>query len=373
MCNKLLLISFFLISSLLHSKNVLKFKLIANRIYLDASINDVPCVLLYDTGAFGLTLDSSFVKKNHMEMVSSRSMIDFKIDSFKKQVNGCNILNHQKYSKVLIEGIIGVDFFKDFTVEIDYLHSVLQLYGKEEKLPLNYMLISSKHNLKSFSLYGMFFLPLHLKINATSNLLGNFLFDTGSSRGVTIFNAQEVLKSTSKKVKIVRAKSSFYGFDQSIYFKTKEVLFGSVKLDSVLVDYSENISADFKKNNIIGVIGGDFLKEFDVLINYQASEIFIKKKEVNYSSGNDLVTDGFYVQRELGSNKIIVTSLVEMDCFLNDVKLKDEILEINNIKSDKINLEESEILKKTGGSKLEYKIKRGKEIFLINTEVLKLL
>jgi hypothetical protein len=45
-------------------------------------------------------------------------------------INGFNILDYQKYSRCKIQGLIGVDFFKDYIVEIDYFNSVLILYDK---------------------------------------------------------------------------------------------------------------------------------------------------------------------------------------------------------------------------------------------------
>lgn len=373
MCNKSLFFIAFLISSVVYSKTEIKFNLISNQIYLNVKINNNPCVLLYDTGDNGFSLDSSYVEVNRLLIGNSRRIIDLKINDFKKTINGFNILDYQKYSRLRIQGIIGVDFFKDYIVEIDYFNYVLNLYNKQEVISSQYDLLISKHNLKSFSLYGFFFIPVNLAVNDTLNINGDFLFDTGSARNITLFNSSDSMKKSNDKVKVIRKNTSFYGFDESIYFKAKEVVFNNVKWNDILIDYTETNSLDFKKNNLTGVIGGGFLKAYNILIDYEKSEIYLRKNESNDTSINEMISDGFYLNKELESNKIVVSKVIEGGVFLNDIKIDDEILEIDSIKSEKIELKEIDKLKCTVGTKIEYKIKRGKKTFYIYTEVVKLL
>jgi hypothetical protein len=360
-------------TSLLYSKSVLKFNLVDNKIYLDTSINGIPCTLLYDTGAFGFTLDSDFVENNNLLSKSSTRIVEFKIGEFRKEIKGYNVLKYQKYYQASFQGVLGINFFEKYIVEIDYLNSVLILYGKDDELPLNYESLNSKHNLNSFTLYGLFFTKLNLKFNDSINFVGDFLIDTGSSRTITVFNLPEIKLNMGKNIKISRSGASFYGFEKSLYFKVKEILFSNAILNNVIIDYSENNSVDLKTNNIIGIIGGGFLKKYNLIINYSQSEIKIKENGSTNDSTTELITDGFDISKtSLKQKKIIVTSIVDSTIFNQEIKLKDEILEINQVEAEQINWDAIKQLKKTLGAKIEYKVKREKKILFINTEVIQL-
>jgi hypothetical protein len=103
---------------------------------------------------------------------------------------------------------------------------------------LQYELLISKHNFKLFSLYGFFFIPINLVVNDTLSINGNFLFDTGSGRNITLVNSAEVTEKKSGQFAAIRKNTSFYGFDESIYFKAKEVVFYCVKWNDILIDYT---------------------------------------------------------------------------------------------------------------------------------------
>ena len=188
-----------------------------------------------------------------------------------------------------------------------------------------------------------------------------------------LFNSAEVTEKKSGQIRVIRKNTSFYGFDESIYFKAKEVVFNYVKWNDILIDYTETNSLDFKKNNVIGIIGVCFLKACNILNDYKKSEVYLRKNESNDTSINEMISDAFYLVKELGSNKILVSKVIEAGNFFNDIKIDDEILEVNNTKARDIDFSKIDKLKSTAGTKFEYKIKRGKKTFYIYTEVVKLL
>jgi hypothetical protein len=112
---------------------------------------------------------------------------------------------------------------------------------------------------------------------------------------------------------------------------------------------------DFKKNNVIGIIGEGFLKVYNMLIDYEKSEVYLRKNQSNDTSINGMISDGFYLVKELGSNKIVVFKVIEAGIFLNYIKIDDEILEVNNTKPRNIDRCEIDKLKSPLG--LNFNIK----------------
>ena len=51
-------------------------------------------------------------------------------------------------------------------------------------------------------------------------------------------------------------------------------MFNCVEWNDILIDYTETNSLDFKKNNVIGISGGGFLKAYNFLIDYEKSEVY---------------------------------------------------------------------------------------------------
>tara|TARA_R110002126_G_scaffold161623_6_gene309501 strand:+ start:1528 stop:1734 length:207 start_codon:yes stop_codon:yes gene_type:complete len=68
-----------------------------------------------------------------------------------------------------------------------------------------------------------------------------------------------------------------------------------------------------------------------------------------------MISDGFYLVKELRSNKIVVSKVIEADNFFNDIKIDDEILEVNNTKAKNIDRGEIDKLKSPLG--LNFNIK----------------
>ena len=60
-----------------------------------------------------------------------------------------------------------------------------------------------------------------------------FFFVTASGWNITLFNSAEVTEKKSGQFAAIRKNASFYGFDESIYFKAIEVVFNYVKCNDI--------------------------------------------------------------------------------------------------------------------------------------------
>jgi hypothetical protein len=138
-------------------------------------------------------------------------------------------------------------------------------------------------------------------------------------------------------------------------------------------------NTDLKKSNgltkFIGIIGGDFLKNFKILIDYRNSNIYIKEYIQPQGFDQAFITDGFGLKDfRFHNSKIVVSSVVNSELFKDiNVKLNDEILKINGVDISLIDFESIKKLKESVGIKMKYTIKRKRRILEINTIVQKVL
>lgn len=139
--------------------------------------------------------------------------------------------------------------------------------------------------------YDVPFVHLHIKLNGT---LHNLLLevDTGSDRIIdlnTPFVNKNNLLETQKPFAISRIASSDGGSGElkNVFFD--EVIVGPYIMPKVAGAFSTLIFGMQSKENIDGMIGNNFLKRFNMLIDFNADKLYLQPNNFYYTPFYDFL------------------------------------------------------------------------------------
>ncbi len=275
-----------------------KFQLINNLIIIPIEVNGAKLSFILDSGVskpilFNVSDQDSIQLKNVSE-ITIRGLGDgdpiqalsSKGNFFKlKEVRNINQLLYVVLDKEMnfspslgipIHGIIGYDLFRDFVVEVNYSSQYIKFHDPEFYV--------EKENSKSQKL------PLYIRrnkayidgnvgFNEVDEVSVKLLVDTGSSDAVWLFEDEDKgLDIPLQNYEDFLGK----GLNGKIFGKRTKV--NSIKIGEFSVKDAKAAFPDmntFSNATILagrnGSVGGGILKRFNIIFNYPAKEITLKK------------------------------------------------------------------------------------------------
>lgn len=274
------------------------FKLINNLIIIPIEVNGAKLSFILDSGVskpilFNVSDQDSIQLRNVSEITISGlgggdpiKGLSSKDNFFKlKEIRNFNQLLYVVLDKEMnfspslgipIHGIIGYDLFRDFVVEINYSSEYIKFHDPE--------LYIEKENSKSQKL------PLSIRrnkayiegsvgLNTANDVPVKLLVDTGSSDTVWLFEDE------GKGLDIPEQNYQDFlgqGLNGSIFgkrTKVNRINIGEFALKDAKAAFPdmETFSTSTITGNRNGSIGGAILKRFNIVFNYPAKEITLKK------------------------------------------------------------------------------------------------
>jgi hypothetical protein len=284
------------------------------------SFRDSLC-FIFDTGCGGISLDSTTAVRFHLTPHTSDMFIHgiggvrpqrlldgqtlhlpgLSLDSVTMQVSDYDILSSVYGEK--IDGIIGYGFFSRYLIKVDYDSLKMFVY---EKGDISYP-------------KGGFLLRPHLAhlpmleghVNDAREVLSRFYFDTGAGLCLLLSSdfATDSLVFSPKKKKPVRAEAAGLGGKASMQLTTlKSFSLGPFRFHQIptyIFDDSYDVT---NYPQLGGLIGNDLLRRFNLILNYDRSEIYILPNTF-YNQPFDYSYSGILIGRIEG--KIIVTGVMK--------------------------------------------------------------
>ena len=313
------------------------FELSHNLMIVDVVFNGVKLKMIADTGAsksivFSLPENDSLVLKEADLITISGAGISEKVQGYLSKRNTLQIENYLDNNfetifvfnhdislvnklGVPINGILGSSFFKKYLIEIDYQRKKMTLYKSKDhkfkKRKNGYI----ESNIEINRARPYVFLKTKLE-NKELNL--KFLFDTGLGDGLWLFENDSIKCNSIYFLDFLGR-----GLSGDIYGKksrVEEVSLENNQLKDVLVSYpSVNF---FDKSTLIknrnGSIGGEVLKRFNWILDYENQKIYFKKnhyfdKPFNYNmAGIEVQHSGFQFVREK-AEQAFSTNTINLD------------------------------------------------------------
>lgn len=279
------------------NKIVIPFQLLNNNIVIQPKINSVELNLILDTGsaynvlfAFPNKDSISFNNTSKIKItgpgmnepidayMSKNNKIEFKSLSSKKL--DVILMLEEKYSfttslGIPIHGILGADFFEGNIIEIQYDTKRIFVYRKEIKRFTKK--ISNYKKLPFLLKDKKPYIPVSINIEDKKIQDLELLVDTGLSDGLWIFEKELNLKNKKHIDDYLGAGIGGNVYGKRVRFNT--INFSNYEFHEPIISIPDTIS--FLKKNLLtnrdGSVGGEILKRFNVIFNYNKQIMYLEK------------------------------------------------------------------------------------------------
>lgn len=332
-----------------------------NNLKIKVKVDGQEYVVIFDTGSHGIELDSQFEN----QLNSKKGIIDLQIQSFIFEKKLIKYRNWNNYISDEVDGIIGPDIFQPYSIEIDYYRKRINLFEENHSPNSEYSKLNIKQIKSNPQLYNFLVIPIEIRIHGSNKTTMNFLFDTGSSRNLTIFRKElSELDGVVQK----RINASPHGFNRSINHKCEELNIQNFTISDKWIDFTE-VKNDNLFSAYSGIVGNGILRNFNFYLNYEKSEFYFKKNEELFE--DRLISDGIIIRNYTKSGEgLRIASILEESKNIRseNLQLNDEVLSIS-YQNKKISFEEYKEFKKVIGTQFTFEVKRKKKIFVVSKEV----
>lgn len=229
-----------------------------------------------------------------------------------------------KYLGLRVQGILGVGFFKDLVVEIDYEKRKLIVYDPEkfdppdahQRIPL------SKADEKPYIIGD-------LNIEGKKHDTARFLIDTGASHAILIeMNEENELSVPDEHIETSLGRG-LSGEIPGYIARVHTIDIGTYQLDEVIASFTRRYSKIQKKGRV-GTIGGELLSRFNTILHLDKSVIYLKPAH-NFNKKFDFNMTGMHLTAFGKDLDRVKVDYVRKNSPADraGVKVGDEILKLN--------------------------------------------
>ncbi len=351
MKNKLISITIiiFISTSCTTKKNAVNFEN-DGHFYIHAFINDsIKGRFVFDTGASGLYLDSTFVKK-HSSIIKSNldtaKMRGAGATEYKQvllvkdtvKINVGNYVHDFTNSPILkltdingddIAGIIGNEFIKNQILIID-----------NEKLTLKIDTVINSKKYETIIPFhynkGRIYLFVDLMTKTNQTITTKLLVDLGCSDAVILnspyFQSLKMKNMLPQKIVdyTILFGGALGGNSDGGDFRINSIKLGNNIIDNPIISFSKDTLGAFSKTDYDGLLGNEILNRFNYAIDYRISKLYLTKNSKSKKAFKSSLT-GFYAMKT-NDVAMVMSIYYQSDAYKNGIRLGDTIVSINNKK-----------------------------------------
>ena len=289
----------------LHAQNkplaVLPFELKSdNRIYIKCRVNKSDTLtFLFDTGAGGMVINQDILgKKLDLVLDSETTNIGENGESkIKESTNNKLLFGGLEadsityvaipYGNVAFDGVFGNNIMRNYVIEINYHKKLLYFFSKKDYVV----------DAKSYDQFDLKFVMEVPTISAclfidNKEVKGTFEMDTGGDSGLIIADHFAQANHLAQQLKQVAAATSL-GSD-GVATKVAIVMVPEIRLSDkhfyrVPALLSGVQSGVLGSGALSGILGNGFLKRFDVVLDLQHNQLFLKPNDYLYTPYYDFL------------------------------------------------------------------------------------
>lgn len=204
--------------------------------------------------------------------------------------------NFEEYTGLKIHGILGMDLFKTFTIQIDYQKQKLTLYRIE-----NFKVPSQKFKAIPVEIHrNKPYILAQAKMKGDTATNVKLLLDSGASLALMLHNNSSPDLILPEKLIPGKIGNGLGGYIQGYVGRINQLTFDDYHFNSVITNFQDinttlNNKVNFGRN---GIIGNEILSRFKVIFDIAHSQVFLQpiKKYNKYfkydKSGITLITSG---------------------------------------------------------------------------------
>lgn len=318
-------------------------------IYVQGSADSVKGNFVFDTGASNLYFDSVFFSSHNFEyqnfinaklpgagakpqdVIVVMDTVDFTFGNHFYQTTIVPVLKLKPILGDFSDGILGLNYFSESVLEIDYIHEFIKVHESIDLLNIvDYKMIAMKN------IDNRLYVPLLININESLNIEGYFTLDLGSGGGASLTS---LVAKKNNLNNIVKNKVKFYtkyggvGGESSSYdFRAGSLQISDFVFEDITMEYSLDTSGAMASSKSMGLLGNEILERFDILIDFKNSNLYLKPNEnmgevfgfsrLGFSFSDRHQTMGVWIVSGLHENRQAEKS---------GLKIDDQIISVNGI------------------------------------------
>lgn len=352
-----------------------------NFIIIDLIFDDVfPLKFIFDTGSENTIL----VRKEFTDILDISYDRQFKlIGADQKQeltaylVRGVNLVlpnivgegldmlvlekdyfRFEEFTGMKIHGILGMDLFRTFTIQIDYKKKILSLYKIE-----NFDVPSKKFQvIKAEVTRNKPYINATAKINENTQTPIKLLLDTGASLSLLLHNNSTDAIKLPEKLVPGRIGNGLGGLIEGFIGRIRLLSFDKFQFNGVITNFQEIATDSLQvfKNNRNGILGNEILSRFTIIFDLPRERIYLRpirryNKGFKFDkSGLTIITSGKDLE-----NFIVKDIISNSPAHQAGIQKGDRIININFIPASFMSLQQiTSILQKRNGKSIRLIVKR---------------
>ena len=264
-----------------------------------------------------------------------------------------------------VDGLVGLDLFLNYVVEIDYEGKELKLYNPE-----GYVYSGAGDSVLLTLRDGHFFVPAKIDIPNRGELTGRFLLDTGGCMMTVIltspFARRNSLPSPKQRTILDRSVAGLGGETSLRVTRATNFTVGSSIVSAPLIYISEDRGGALASSEYEGLIGSEILTRFKVIFDYQRRRLILERN-AHFAEPLEYDMSGMSLRAYGADFRIfkIYQVLEDSPAARAGLRVGDVIEGIDDAPASRLTLDQILKMMKVEAREYRLKIKRGNESHVV--------
>lgn len=354
-------------------------------IYVELTLNDsIRGKFILNASSSGLYLDSTFVsnspiRTDHLEEAKVGSpnrkeglsipfiqdVIHFKFGEKTFHSNQTPILNLSGFNDEGLGGIIGLNFFQKYILNINFKEKYFTLIDpvyRSKLVQLNH--IDYQMDADHFLTKAM------ITVDADTQITGLFEIDLGCTDEIVLSNEtvrKYNLDQKTQKV-IFNQVNGNNITDKGFKIRANSIIFGENSLRKVILTQSDEYIKNFANSKISGLLGAPLFARFNFYIDFPEKKIYLdplpqaRKKFTSSCAGFELIERNNHANKQ----RVVYILYQLSPAYQAGLQLGDTIIEVNQQKINDYSSDELNELMNHPGNEILLKIRRNNQEKMIS-------
>ena len=276
-----------------------------------------------------------------------------------------------------LDGLVGLDLFTRYVVEIDYVGNEIRLYD-----PQTYTYTGAGESIPLTLRDGNFFVPAKIEMPGRPRLDGQFLVDTGGGLVTAVLttpfarsnNLPSNLPAPTQRTILDRSLAGLGGETRLLVSRATSFTLGNLVIREPVIYVSQDRGGALASSHFDGVIGGEILRRFKVVFDYARGRLILEPN-AHYAEPVEYDMSGIRLRANGADFKTFRVYQVLEDSPAAEAGLRvgDVLAAIDGVPAARFTLDEIYQMLKVPGREYKLSVKRGGETLSMKIKMRRLI